>query len=134
MTGVLLLALGAVFFWTRYHTPPANANPSAVQTGRDAYQAACILVERSLVIPGTARFSSASVAGSAQGASGIRPQEDGTWKIWGWVDVDNVAGGTLHKTWQAVMKYQGEGRKWRALWLKIGDQESGEAAAWLKED
>jgi len=105
------------------------ADPATL--GQDAYQAAQRLVGFSL------RPSTATTITFGQPKrdpdTGYESQTNRSWKTWGWVDLPDARGELERIHWRAVMHYTGEGRKWRASWLKIGPQESGQASAWIGE-
>lgn len=102
----------------------------ASSPARDAYAAARLLVRQSVASPATTRISSLD----RESSTGARAQTDGTWKTWGWLELTGADGAVIQEEWRAVMRaLPGEGRRWRALWLKVGDQQSGDPTAWRGE-
>jgi len=103
--------------------PQKNA---AANSGNDAYVAARNMVLQSL--KGDALVVFGEPGRDAQ--SGVQQQTNGTWKVWSWVSMQSNSDPPTRWEWKAVMEHLGQGRKWRARWLKIDDQESGDSAAW----
>lgn len=98
--------------------------------GADAYAAARVLVGKSIASPATTRIS----ALDEELSTGAMRQSDGNWKTWGWLEISDTNGKVVHEEWRAVMSpVAGAGRKWRALWLEVGGQQSGDPTAWRKE-
>lgn len=125
---MLIFIIAGAISATRSPSLPSAQPPTASQTetsSDSAYYAARKFVEQNLKAPSTAKFSNL-ISDPKTGHTAMKAAN--RFKAWGWVDSQNSFGAMIRSDWAAVVQRNPATDRWTLIFLKIGDQVTGDVA------